>query len=105
MYITELTNSVTRNVLEAVRTFTIWATVLVLHYSYSTTFGEPWTKWSYVELSGFAVLVFGLFIYYHVLRLPCFYYPTDLVMLHAKDEEAMGAGKYPIAQDTVQQPW
>lgn len=78
MKITEHINSVTRCVLDTVRTIFIWILMTICHYMVDTKYGEEWTSWSYVELVGFAVLMSGLFIYYQVLMIPAlFEYPTE----------------------------
>eukprot|EP00033_Pygsuia_biforma_P001279 GCRY01001446.1.p1 GENE.GCRY01001446.1~~GCRY01001446.1.p1 ORF type:complete len:416 (+),score=89.56 GCRY01001446.1:71-1249(+) len=77
MYITEVTQSLTRNILESVRTLLLWAVMLFLHYEAASYYGEGWGKWSYLELGGFFVLFFGLMIYNSALKLPWFDYPSE----------------------------
>jgi len=76
MKITLYLDSVRRNVLDTLRTMFIWMTLTIIHYTYSTTYGEEWTSWSSVQLFGFGVLIMGLFTYYHVVTWPCFEYPS-----------------------------
>jgi drug/metabolite transporter (DMT)-like permease len=77
MKITEAINSVTRSVLDTVRTIFIWFFMTLLHYTVSPTMGEPWNSWCWLQLAGFGVLIFGLFTYYQVFTLPYFEYPDD----------------------------
>lgn len=77
MRVTMYINSVTRNILDTVRTMFIWIILTVVHYTVSDNYGEPWSSWSLVQLAGFVVLLSGLFIYYKVITLSCFEYPED----------------------------
>lgn len=89
MYITEVTQSTTRNIMESIRIATVWLTSVCLYYWYSTSYGEGLSYWSLLELgyvvqqhddvhySGFLTLVVGLFTYYQIVRLPCLQYPIE----------------------------
>jgi len=79
MKVTLYLNSVTRNVPDTARTMFIWITLTVIHYTYSEKFGEDWNSYSYMQLAGFGVLIFGLFSYYKVITLPCFDYTEEYV--------------------------
>jgi drug/metabolite transporter (DMT)-like permease len=87
MRMTKFTNSVSRNVMEAVRTMCIWGTSLFIHYVISPSYGEPWDDWSWMQLGGFVVLVFGLFIYYEVLHLSWFNYEEEIDPVKAEEEQ------------------
>jgi hypothetical protein len=53
----------------------VWGVDLFIYYALKYhRYGEVWTKWSYLELGGFAVLLLGSFTYYSVLKWPCFEY-------------------------------
>jgi hypothetical protein len=41
----------------------VWLTELFIFYIVTQLFGEPWTKWSWLQLCGTAVLLFGTSIY------------------------------------------
>jgi drug/metabolite transporter (DMT)-like permease len=76
MTLTQRTNSVTRNILDTIRTLFIWMFLTFTHYEIDDSLGEPWTVWSYMQAAGFLVLVFGLFTYNDIVRLPCWFkYP------------------------------
>lgn len=77
MKVTQYINSVTRNILDTIRTMFIWIILTGVHYTVSPLFGEAWSPWSLVELGGFMVLLAGLFTYYKVFTLPCFEYPDE----------------------------
>jgi drug/metabolite transporter (DMT)-like permease len=77
MKITEAINSVTRSVLDTVRTIFIWFFMTLAHYTVGAQSGEAWNDWCFMQLAGFCVLIFGLFSYYQVITLPCFDYPDE----------------------------
>uniref|UniRef100_A0A7S3KW66 EamA domain-containing protein n=1 Tax=Amphora coffeiformis TaxID=265554 RepID=A0A7S3KW66_9STRA len=57
-------SSVWHSILDNFRPMTVWVTDLVLYYSLATnTFGEPWTAYSWIQLGGLFILVYGTMIY------------------------------------------
>jgi hypothetical protein len=63
--------------LEASRTAVIWLVDLVIHYWIypSSTFGESWTAWSWLQLLGFFTLIIGQSVYSELVKLPWCSYP------------------------------
>ena len=59
--VTFLLNSVWHAILDNFRPITVWTTNLFIFYvvSQSGDLGEPWTKWSYIQLTGMFVLFYG----------------------------------------------
>jgi len=84
MMVTQQFTAVHRTILEAMRTLCIWIVNLFIYYQINTSFGEQWTGWSYFELIGFGLLLFGLFIYNEVIQLP--WLPDYQEILEARDE-------------------
>eukprot|EP00928_Gymnodinium_smaydae_P058586 TRINITY_DN41768_c0_g1_i1.p1 TRINITY_DN41768_c0_g1~~TRINITY_DN41768_c0_g1_i1.p1 ORF type:complete len:432 (+),score=53.33 TRINITY_DN41768_c0_g1_i1:56-1297(+) len=79
--ITGALSAVHRTMLDASRTMVIWAFDLLVHQlDPSSPFGETWTRYSYLQLFGFFVLVIGQGIYGEVIRLPCLRYPPPVVV-------------------------
>lgn len=80
--VTYLLNSVWHAILDNFRPITVWGADLFIFYAISHgTFGEAWTTWSYLELAGLAILLFGTAVYNASVRLPCFFYePGTTVM-------------------------
>jgi len=57
-------SSVWHSILDNFRPTTVWVTDLVLYYSSATkTLGEPWTPYSWIQLGGLCILVYGTMIY------------------------------------------
>mmetsp|Transcript_54388 Transcript_54388/g.100473 ORF Transcript_54388/g.100473 Transcript_54388/m.100473 type:complete len:400 (-) Transcript_54388:25-1224(-) len=81
--ITGYLSSVHRMMLDASRTTLIWAFGLMVHYRFDpeSAFGEVWTQYSYMQLVGFVIIIFGQATYAEVLRLPCFKYPEPEVAM------------------------
>jgi len=57
-------NSVWHAILDNFRPTTVWGVDMAIHYYFSNrTLGEPWTKWSFMQLLGMFVLLYGTSIY------------------------------------------
>lgn len=61
--VTYMLDSVWHAILDNFRPVTVWATDLFIFYHLSKSFGEPWTIWSYLQLVGMFVLLYGTAIY------------------------------------------
>jgi hypothetical protein len=63
--VTFLLNSVWHAILDNFRPITVWITDLFIFYAITTSgdFGEPWTKWSWVQVCGMAILLYGTAVY------------------------------------------
>jgi drug/metabolite transporter (DMT)-like permease len=75
--------SVHRTLIDACRTIFVWGLNISVYYLIWHFFphdlpryGEPWTDYSYVQLGGFVLLVFGTLIYNGVIKVPCSVYLT-----------------------------
>ncbi|KAJ5075222.1 hypothetical protein M0811_07575 [Anaeramoeba ignava] len=80
MYITSFSSALFRNILEGIRPFLIWITLLIVYYSSpDSELGEKWTKWSWLELVGFIVTIFGTFVYNKSIKLPFFFYGNEQI--------------------------
>ncbi|OHS97899.1 Solute carrier family 35 member F6 [Tritrichomonas foetus] len=73
MTVTATMSSVHRTIFEALRTLTTWAVMLFIGL-FSSSFGEHWCNWSWLELGGFALLVCSSLIFNGVIHLPFFKY-------------------------------
>ena len=62
--VTKQLSAVMRSILESCRTLGVWLTSLVLYYAFhDSSAGDRWTGWSFLELLGFALLVYGTLAY------------------------------------------
>jgi len=64
--VTFLLNSVWHGILDNFRPVTVWVTDMLIYYVIikgDGTFGEPWTKWSPLQVFGLFVLLYGTSIY------------------------------------------
>ena len=73
MMVTQTYSAVYRTIMEAVRTMCIWIVNIIIYF-FDNTHGEKIEWASLVEVVGFAILLFGNFLYNKVIRLGCFYY-------------------------------
>merc|ERR1712039_1067835 len=67
-------NSVHTLMLDSVRSSTVWAFGLRVHYFWDRTskFGEAWTVCSFLQMGGLSLLIFGHLVYSGLVILPCF---------------------------------
>ena len=56
-------SSVWHAILDNFRPITVWGTNLFIYYYINPLFGEVWTQWSYIQICGMAVLLYGTAIY------------------------------------------
>ena len=69
--VTKQLSAVMRSILESCRTLGVWLTSLVLYYAFhDSRAGERWTGWSFLELLGFALLVYGTLAYKEIAPVP-----------------------------------
>lgn len=56
----------------------VWGAEIILFYALHGATGEKWTRYSYIELAGFALLVLGTATYNTSIKYPCFKYPPKI---------------------------
>lgn len=61
--ITFMLNSVWHAILDNFRPITVWGSSLFIFYFVNPAFGESWTVWSYMQLLGLFVLLYGTAVY------------------------------------------
>jgi drug/metabolite transporter (DMT)-like permease len=61
--VTCVLNSVWHAILDNFRPVSVWGTDLFIYYRITHAFGETWTRWSYLQLAGMFVLLYGTAIY------------------------------------------
>ena len=64
--VTFLLNSVWHAILDNFRPITVWSTNLFIFYVVSSggaNLGEPWTQWSFIQLTGMFILFYGTAVY------------------------------------------
>jgi len=61
--VTLMLNSVWHAILDNFRPITVWGVDMFIFYSITASLGEPWTKWSFIQMSGMFVLFYGTAIY------------------------------------------
>ena len=70
-FVTQCLSAVVRSILEACRVMGVWAVGLLFFYiDDNDTIGESWTNWSFLELFGFIVLMYGTFAYKALVKIP-----------------------------------
>lgn len=61
--VTYMLNSVWHAILDNFRPISVWGTDLFIFYFITNTFGEAWTVYSYIQVLGLFVLIYGTAIY------------------------------------------
>ena len=61
--VTFMLSSVWHAILDNFRPITVWTTDLFIFYYINPLFGEVWTQYSYLQIFGMAVLLYGTAIY------------------------------------------
>ncbi|CAI5745408.1 unnamed protein product [Peronospora destructor] len=73
-YVTKHLSAVMRSITETLRTLGVWSLSLFVYYVMqwkdSTSPGEQWTTYSWLELLGFALMVYGTLAYKQLVCLP-----------------------------------
>lgn len=69
MYIIDITNALTRNIIDPMRTMLLWVISLFIFYVIARKYGEEWNGWSVLELGGFAVMTVGILLYNGVIKI------------------------------------
>jgi len=69
MMVTYALSAVHRTMLEASRTAVVWVIGLTIHAVYpSSSYGETWNRWSFLQLLGFVLLVLGQGTYAELIQ-------------------------------------
>jgi drug/metabolite transporter (DMT)-like permease len=80
MTVTARGSAVHRTIFEALRTMTTWASMLIIG-AFDSSFGEKWQKWSWLQLGGFAVLVYASLVFNRVVKFPGITYLNEEPLL------------------------
>jgi len=86
MAVTGALSAVHRVMLEGLRTCIVWVFGLTVHYCFDPTsaFGEAWTDYSWLEVTGFLFLLLGQAVYGEMLHLPGLFYPELPLDMHQR---------------------
>lgn len=89
MCVITYTSSLTEAIIDAVSTLFVWI-IMLISYQIGLPFGEPWNMYSFIELSGFLLLVTGNLIYNGQLKLPFFKYEKfdELILLDNSTQQS-----------------
>lgn len=79
LQITNKASAVARMVFDQLTIVVVWFVQLGIHWGVTGTeyeekfgkAGEEWTKWSWLQLIGFCVMVFGACVYQNIVTVPC----------------------------------
>jgi hypothetical protein len=85
MVVLEITNAVLGSIIGSTRMLCVWVVQMILGYSlrnskygqHHPSIGETWSMWSWMQLSGFGLLVTGMLVYRKTIRLPWITYDDD----------------------------
>eukprot|EP00457_Paulinella_chromatophora_P008099 gb/GEZN01008126.1/.p1 GENE.gb/GEZN01008126.1/~~gb/GEZN01008126.1/.p1 ORF type:complete len:457 (-),score=55.12 gb/GEZN01008126.1/:18-1388(-) len=75
IWVTQSFSAVHHTLMEGFRTLTVWAVELLLFYAFEQhQYGEAWSRYSWLQLAGFLVMIGGTLVYQGQAVLPCFDY-------------------------------
>ncbi|OHS98559.1 hypothetical protein TRFO_08846 [Tritrichomonas foetus] len=88
LQITKKASAVARMVFDQLTIVVVWVVQLFIHWFVVGTpneekygrAGEAWTKWSWIQLLGFSLMVVGACVYQRIIRLPWFSYDELLTL-------------------------
>jgi len=72
--VTKHLTCVHRTLIDACRTILVWSFQLLVHYAFDKSAGERWTRWSYIQVIGFALLITGTVLYNGIIKIPYMQY-------------------------------
>lgn len=72
--VTFLLNSVWHAILDNFRPITVWFLDLFIYYYISKEYGEEWTPWSWLQLGGLVILLYGTAVYNGSIKINGFDY-------------------------------
>jgi hypothetical protein len=86
LFVTNLFSSIWHVILDNFRPIAVWGTDLVVFYAVTAgRFGEPWTRWSNIEMAGMLLLLLGTAVYHGSVSLPWLDYRGDYVLLPSSE--------------------
>ena len=78
VYLTHLMSSVWHAILDCFRPVSVWGTDLLIFYAITNgTFGEAWTNWSYLQLTGMLLLFLGTAVFNGNVQCRCCPVPLE----------------------------
>lgn len=87
-FVTQSLSAVVRSILEACRVMGVWVVALIFYYTqFAVSIGEAWSNWSYLELFGFMVLMYGTFAYKGLVKIP--WVSEEVYRQAEQDEKAL----------------
>ena len=89
--VTKYLTCVHRTLIDACRTIVVWAFELILH-ACDNRYGEKWTRYSWIQVIGFVLLILGTLFYNAIIKFPCFVY-TEPAKPAAEPAKKEGEGE------------
>lgn len=81
MYAIEFTSALYEKLFSSIQGAAVWISQIILYYSFKGTkyddlkrLGEQWTQWSILQLVGFIIAIYAMFIYNGIIKFKCFQY-------------------------------
>eukprot|EP00771_Trimastix_marina_P004226 gnl/Trimastix_PCT/971.p1 GENE.gnl/Trimastix_PCT/971~~gnl/Trimastix_PCT/971.p1 ORF type:complete len:414 (-),score=135.60 gnl/Trimastix_PCT/971:112-1353(-) len=68
--VAKVLTAVHRTLVDACRTLFVWVSLVILYYATNKKYGEPFTKYSPIELVGFVFMILGTLTYNNVIKWP-----------------------------------
>lgn len=95
--VTKYLTCVHRTLIDACRTIVVWAFELILN-ACDDRYGERLTKYSWIQVIGFVLLILGTLFYNSIIKFPCFNYEEP----KAEKKEGEETEKTPLINNTTE---
>lgn len=99
--VTKYLTCVHRTLIDACRTIVVWAFELILH-ACDDRYGEKWTRYSWIQVIGFILLILGTLFYNSIIKFPCFNYDESKVAPKKEEGEGEETEKTPLINETTE---
>ena len=98
IFVTKMVSAVYNAIVTVLTVSVVWGYELMIHYCVSPDYGAKWTKWSFMQLGGFALILVSTLMYDATWKMPRFFtYP-----LPAEPSSAALSAKNSEDQSTVE---
>lgn len=88
MYVTKLVSAVYNAIVTVLTVAVVWSYEIMIHYCVSTQYGDKWTKYSFMQLGGFVLILMSTLMYDATWKIPSlFAYPEPVSALSVAKQE------------------
>jgi hypothetical protein len=99
IFVTKLVSAVYNAIVTVLTVAVVWGAELFVHYVISPDYGNEWTRWSWMQLAGFVLILISTLMYDATWKLPQFFaYPAEKSKEEIKPTKETAAANEPNIQ-------